>query len=191
MRASASSSATRRWASAYSCACTIVWATCAAIATSRSISSCRNSRGTSVRTFSAPARRSRARIGTARIDSYWSSGRFGKALKRGSRSASAGIITGARSAAAVPVIPSPDRMRGRRVIPSTLVPCVARNTSSSARSSYRYTKHASAPSASATLRATRESTSSRSRVELTASIVSVSRRRCRSRTSTARLSQPS
>ena len=42
-----------------------------------------------------------------------------------------------RVAAADPVIPSPGRMRGRRVISSTLVPCVARSTSSSARSSYR------------------------------------------------------
>ena len=47
----------------------------------------------------------------------------------------AAITTGARSAAATPVIPSPGRIRGRRVISSTLVPCVARSTSSSARSS--------------------------------------------------------
>ena len=47
----------------------------------------------------------------------------------------AGIITAARSAAAVPVIPSPGRIRGRRVMSATLVPCVARRTSSSVRSS--------------------------------------------------------
>ena len=71
-----------------------------------------NARGSRVRTFSAPSSRSRARIGTARIDSYSSSGRFGNCLKRGSRCASRGIITGARSAAATPVIPSPGRIRG-------------------------------------------------------------------------------
>ena len=48
----------------------------------------------SARRRAAPA----ARIGTARIDSYSSSCRFGKALKRGSRCASAGIMIGARSA---------------------------------------------------------------------------------------------
>ncbi len=85
--------------------------------------------------LSAPASFSRARIGTARIDSYWSSGRFGKALKRSSRCACAAIMIGARSDAAVPVIPSPGFIRGVRVISSTRVPCVARRTSSSARSS--------------------------------------------------------
>ena len=60
-----------------------------------------NSRGSRVRTLSAPSSFSRARIGTARIDSYSSSGRFGNTLKRGSRCACEGIITGARSAAAV------------------------------------------------------------------------------------------
>ena len=80
-------------------------------------------------------RRWRARIGTARIDSYSSSGRLTNALKRGSRCACAAIITGARSAAAAPVMPSPGRMRGRRVMSSTFVPCVARSTSSPARSS--------------------------------------------------------
>ena len=44
-------------------------------------------------------------------------------------------ITGSRAAAAAPVIPSPGRSRGRRVISSTPVPWVARSTSSSARSS--------------------------------------------------------
>jgi uncharacterized membrane protein len=38
-------------------------------------------------------------------------------------------------AAAVPVMPSPGRIRGRRVISSTLVPCVARSTRSLDRSS--------------------------------------------------------
>ncbi len=81
--------------------------------------------------LSAPSSRSpRARIGTARIDSYSSSGRFGKFLNRGSRFACAAIITGARSSAAEPVIPSPGRMRGRCVISSTRVPWVARSTSS-------------------------------------------------------------
>ena len=94
-----------------------------------------NSRGSSVRTLSAPASFSRARIGTARIDSYSSSGRFGNALKRSSRCACAGIMIGARSAAAVPVMPSPGLIRGVRVISSTRVPCVARSTSSSACSS--------------------------------------------------------
>ena len=37
-------------------------------------------------------------------------------------------MTGARSAAAVPVMPSPGRIRGRFVISSTLVPYVARST---------------------------------------------------------------
>ena len=40
-------------------------------------------------------------------------------------------ITGARAAAAEPVIPSPGRIRGRRVSSSMCVPCVARRTSSS------------------------------------------------------------
>ena len=40
-----------------------------------------------------------------------------------------------REAAAEPVIPSPGRMRGRLVMSSIGVPCVARSTSSSARSS--------------------------------------------------------
>ena len=106
-----------------------------AMATSSSISASVNARGSRVRTLSAPSSVSRARIGTARIDSYSSSGRFGNCLKRGSRCACAAIITGARSAAAIPVIPSPGRMRGVRVSSSTRVPCVARSTSSSARSS--------------------------------------------------------
>ena len=59
-----------------------------------------------MRTLSAPASWSRARIGTARIDSYSDSGRFGNSFQRGSRCASAAIATGRRSAAAVPVIPS-------------------------------------------------------------------------------------
>ena len=46
-------------------------------------------------------------------------------------------MTGRRSWAATPVIPSPGRIRGRRVISSTDVPRVARNTSSPERSSYR------------------------------------------------------
>ena len=92
-------------------------------------------------------------------------------------------ITGV-AAAAEPVIPSPRRIRGRRVISSIGVPCVARSTSSSPRSSYRYTKHASASSAPATFSATRWRTSSRSSVELTAAVVSVSRRRWRSGAST-------
>ena len=107
------------------------------MATSSSISGSVNARGSRVRTFSAPSSLSRARMGTARIDSYSSSGRFGKSLKRESRCACAAIITGARSAAAVPVIPSPGRMRGVRVISSTRLPCVARRTSSSAAASYR------------------------------------------------------
>jgi hypothetical protein len=83
------------------------------------------------------------------------------------------IITGARAAAAEPVIPSPGRMRGRRVISSTLRPCVARSTSSPrARRRGRRSRRRRA-SASATFVATSESTSSRSSVELTASIVSV------------------
>ena len=45
------------------------------------------------------------------------------------------IITGARSAAAVPVIPSPGRILGTRVMSSTRVPYDARRTSSSAASS--------------------------------------------------------
>ena len=93
-----------------------------AIATRSSISSSVNSRGSRVRTLSAPSSVSRATIGTARIDSYSSSGRFGKCLKRGSRCACAAIITGARSAAATPVIPSPGRIRGVRVSSSTRVP---------------------------------------------------------------------
>ena len=105
------------------------------MAISRSISSPLNSRATSVRTLSAPSSRSRARIGTARIDSYWASRRFGKCLKRGSRCAARGIMTGARSAAAVPVIPSPGRILGTRVMSSTRVPNDARSTSSSAASS--------------------------------------------------------
>ena len=113
----------------------MVCATCAAIASSRSISADENSRGSFVRTLSAPASFARARTGTARIDSYSSSRRFGKALKRSSRCAWAGIITGSRDEAAVPVIPSPGRIRGRPVISSTRVPCVARSTSSSACSS--------------------------------------------------------
>ena len=44
-------------------------------------------------------------------------------------------LAGARSEAALPVIPSPGRIRGRRVISSTLNPWVARSTSSSVRSS--------------------------------------------------------
>ncbi len=88
--------------------------------------------------FSAPSSRpSRATIGTARIDSYSSSGRFGNGLKRGSRCACDAIITGARSDAAVPVIPSPGRMRGVFVSSSTCEPWVARRTSSPERSSYR------------------------------------------------------
>jgi len=83
----------------------------------------------------APSSFSRARMGTARIDSYSSSGKFGNALKRSSRCACAGIITGARASAADPVMPSPGRIRGRPVISSTRVPCVARSTSSSACSS--------------------------------------------------------
>ena len=43
-----------------------------------------------VRTLSAPSSFSRARIGTARIDSYSSSGRFGNCLKRESRCADDG-----------------------------------------------------------------------------------------------------
>ena len=77
MRASASSSTTRRCAAAYSRACWIDCATCAAIASSRSISACVNSRGAIVRTLSAPSSLSRERIGTARIDWKRSSGRFG------------------------------------------------------------------------------------------------------------------
>ena len=46
-----------------------------------------------------------------------------------------GIMTGVRSAAAAPVIPSPRRIRGALVASSMRVPCVARSTSSSARSS--------------------------------------------------------
>ena len=46
-------------------------------------------------------------------------------------------LVASKVAAAAPVIPSPGRMRGVRVISSTRVPCVARRTSSSARSSYR------------------------------------------------------
>ena len=42
---------------------------------------------------------------------------------------------GITGAAAVPVIPSPGRIFGRRVISSTRVPCVARRASSSDRSS--------------------------------------------------------
>ena len=85
---------------------------------------------------SARPRASRAR-GSARRGSTRTPprGRFGNSLNRGSRCACDGIITGARSTAAVPVIPSPGRIFGRRVISSTLVPCVARRTSSSARSS--------------------------------------------------------
>src|SRR5207248_8125041 len=52
-----------------------------------------------------------------------SSGRFGKFLKRGSRCACDSSMTGARAAAAEPVIPSPRRMRGRRDISSIGVPC--------------------------------------------------------------------
>jgi hypothetical protein len=44
-------------------------------------------------------------------------------------------MIGDRSAAAAPVIPSAGRIFGRRVISSTRVPCVARRTSSSDRSS--------------------------------------------------------
>ena len=44
-------------------------------------------------------------------------------------------ITGARSAAAAPVMPSPRRIRGTLVAVATLVPWVARRTSSSVRSS--------------------------------------------------------
>ena len=40
-------------------------------------------------------------------------------------------MIGERSAAAVPVMPSPGFIRGVRVISSTRVPCVARRTSSS------------------------------------------------------------
>ena len=84
---------------AQSLACSIVCATWAAIASSSSISSSVNSRGSIVRTFNAPANFSRARIRTARIDSYWSSGRFRKPLKRGSRCAWAAIAMSRRSAA--------------------------------------------------------------------------------------------
>ena len=44
-------------------------------------------------------------------------------------------MIGERSAAAVPVIPSPGFIRGVLVISSTRVPCVARRISSSACSS--------------------------------------------------------
>jgi len=44
-------------------------------------------------------------------------------------------ITGVAAEERLPVIPSPGRIRGRRVISSIAVPCVARSTSSSARSS--------------------------------------------------------
>ena len=74
-------------------------------------------------------------MGTARIDSYSSSRRFGNALNRGSRCAPDGIMIGVRSAAATPVIPSPRRIRGALVATSIGVPWVARSTSSSARSS--------------------------------------------------------
>src|ERR1043165_5084363 len=75
------------------------------MASSRSTSAAENSRGSRVRPFRAPASFSRAKIGTARIDSYSSSGRFGNALKRSSRCACAAIITGSRDAAAVPGTP--------------------------------------------------------------------------------------
>ena len=69
-----------------------------------------------------PSSRSLARIGTARMDWYCSSRRFGKLLKRGSRWASFGIITGTRSAAAAPVMPSRAHLRN----PGHLVhPCSA------------------------------------------------------------------
>ncbi len=71
------------------------------------------------------------------MDSYSSSRRFGNGLKRGSRCAALEIAMGARSAAAVPVIPSPGRIFGTRVMSSTRVPNDARRTSSSAGSSYR------------------------------------------------------
>src|SRR5436305_1164614 len=125
MRASASSSCTRRCASEYSFACSIDCATCAAIASSRSTSSSEKVRDVRVRTLSAPSSvPSRIRIGTARIDSYSSSGRFGKFLKRGSRCACDSSITGARAAAADPVIPSPGRIRGRRDISSIVLPLI-------------------------------------------------------------------
>ena len=77
---------------------------------------------------------------------------------------------------------SPGRVRGRRVISSTLVPCVARRTSSCGPAVLEIDEARTlAPRASATFQATREwSTSSRSSVELTAAVVSVRRRRCRS-----------
>ena len=95
--------------------------TCEAIDVSSAISASVNARGSRVRTLSAPSSTSRARIGTARIDSYWSSRRFGNALKRGSRCARSAIMIGSRSAAATPVIPSPRRMRGALVSSSTPV----------------------------------------------------------------------
>ena len=67
--------------------------------------------------------------GTARIDSYSSSGRFGNARKRGSRWAWRAIMIGWRSCAAAPVMPSPGRMRGRWAGSSKRVPCVARSSS--------------------------------------------------------------
>ena len=67
-----------------------------------------NVAGRSVRTLSAPSSRpSRATIGTARIDSYWSSGRFGNDLKRGSRCASPRSSPARAPLRPAPVIPSP------------------------------------------------------------------------------------
>jgi endonuclease-8 len=57
------------------------------------------------------------------------------ALNRGSRCAPDASMIGRRSAAATPVIPTPRRIRGALVASSIRVPCVARSTSSSARSS--------------------------------------------------------
>ena len=127
--ASASSSATRRWERSYSLAFSMACPTCPAMADRSATSLSANSRGLRVRTLSAPARWSRAITGTARIDSYSSSGRLGNARKRGSRWAWLAIMIGCRSSAATPVIPSPGRMRGRCAGSSKRVPCVARSSS--------------------------------------------------------------
>ena len=89
-----------------------------------------NSRGLRVRTFSAPASWSRAITGTARIDSYSSSGRFGNATEPGVEVGRLGDHDRAPSScAATPVMPSPGRIRGRWAGSSKRAPCVARSSS--------------------------------------------------------------
>src|SRR6476660_7343881 len=135
--ASDSSSDTRARVCSYSFAFSMACPTCPAIAVSSATSSSPKARGSRVRTFSAPSSRSRACTGTARIDSYSSSGRLGKPTKRASRCAASAIITGRPSAADVPVIPSPRCMRGRWLGSPKRPSWVARSSSTSSVSSYR------------------------------------------------------